>query len=581
MKSKKTKSALGTVAALAIGLTSSLISTVSVAAEKPNILFLFADDFRWDSFGYMNKFEVETPNLDKLAERSVNFTKSYNTTAICQGSRAVYATGMYEYRTGTNFAHGAMDKNTWDKTYYHRLKNNGYYTGMLGKLGFHILNEKGKKAHHDIVTPSFDYWGAWLGQGKYDMDKNKEADAWFDHFEGKKEHSTHALGLMANDFIQKAAKQDKPFALQISFKAPHGPYAVDDRYKSVYADTKFSKPEDYGYDKNAPDQPMSGRPKRLGEKWLQEKHYNKNMAGYHGLIYGMDMAIGSIFDELEKQGVADNTIVIFAADNGHFNGGRGYSGKLYAYEAGARSPTYIYDPRNPTKGKFTKTSVLTGSIDIAATIYDYTGVKPPADMHGKSLVPALTQIAQGKTPKDNIAHDSILLMQVWGEATAQSLSIVTPEAKYIHWFYGGTNRDGKTFERAEELYVVEKDPQERNNLAANPEHKKLLASMHEKYDMHLARWDKEQWVAPETFDEKSKDHGYGKYVTLADRTIEFTSNDKCTIELMDNKKCGQSGKKKKKDKNKKKDKKVKKDKKDKKNKRKNPGGKKPTDEVDS
>jgi arylsulfatase A-like enzyme len=499
--------------------------------RKPNILFLFADDFRWDSFGYLGKFDVKTPNLDKLAERSVSFTRSYNTTAICQGSRAVYATGFYEYRTGTNFAHGSMDPHTWQKSYYHQLKNKGYFTGMIGKLGFHVLDETGKKAPHTFIRPSFDYWGAWLGQGKYDMTENKEADAWFERFDGKEEHTTHALGMMATDFIRLAAEQEKPFVLQVSFKAPHGPYAVDPRYKSVYKDKRFAKPQDYGYDPNAPAQAMSGRPKRLGEKWLQDKHYDKNMTGYHGLIYGMDMAIGSIFGELEKQGVADNTIVIFSADNGHFNGGRGYSGKLYAYEAGSRAPTYVYDPRNPTKQSFASCDVLTGSIDVAPTIYDYAGVKAPAGIQGKSLVPAMKQLAKGKAPAADLIHDSILLMQVWGTASAQSLSVVTPKAKFIHWFFGG-ERGGTTFERSEELFVVDKDPQERNNLVKNPEYKELLVEMHKHYDQHLQRWEKEQWVAPASFSDRSKDHGYGKYVRLADRNRDFMSNDPAEIAAM-------------------------------------------------
>ncbi|MEH6550568.1 MAG: sulfatase-like hydrolase/transferase [Pseudomonadales bacterium] len=496
-----------------------VISTLAQASEKPNILFILSDDMRWDSFGYMDKFDLQTPNLDQLAQKSVHFTRSYNTTAICMGSRAQYSSGLYEFSTGTNFAHGSMSPDLWQQTYHHVLKQNGYYTGMLGKLGFHVLETSGKKGNADMVRPSFDYWGAWLGQGKYEITENPDADAWFENFGGKEEHTTHALGLMAEDFLQKAAAQDKPFVLQVSFKAPHGPYAVDPRYKHIYANAEFPKPEDYGLDPNAPKQALSGRPQRLGEAWLS--NYDKQMAGYHGLVYGMDMAVGRILDMLEEQGLADNTIVIFAGDNGHQNGSKGYSGKLYAYDASTRSPTFIYDPRSPVSGDFNTSTVLTGNIDIAPTILDYAGVDAPEKVQGKSLAPIMATIEAGKTPKDTALHDSLLLISVWGTPSAQSLGVVTPEAKYIHWFYGGM----KGFDRAEELFLINLDPLESHSVTQDAASAELLEELRAKYDQWMVRWEEEGWEAPETFDKKSKDHGYRKYVRLADRNTPFENND--------------------------------------------------------
>ncbi|WOH39523.1 sulfatase-like hydrolase/transferase [Thalassotalea fonticola] len=481
--------------------------------ERPNIIFLLADDFRWDSFGYMNKFGLTTPNLDRLAKQSVNFSKSYNTTAICQGSRANYVSGLYEFSTGTNFAHGGMDYSTWKNSYPAQLKANGYYTGFIGKFGFHVSSPDGKKGSADTVRPDFDYWAAWMGQGKYEITANPEASAWFERFAGKKEHTTHALGLMGADFIKQGVKSKKPFNLSVSFKAPHGPYTVDPRYQKIYAGKTFPKPENYGVDKNAPKQALSGRPASKGQKWM--KNHDKAMANYHGLVYGLDQAVGRIIDTLEEQGVADNTVIIFAADNGFFNGSKGLSGKLYAYEEGTRSPTMIYHPKR-YKSQFETSRVLSGNIDIAPTILDLANIKAPATMQGKSILPVLA--LKPEQQQLDMLHDSVLLMHVWGEKTAQSLAVVTPEHKYIHWFYGGLNG----FERSEELFALTKDPYEQTNLAHSKEQQPTLLKMQQHYDNYLQMWQ-QQGV---------KDRGYPKYVRLADRNIPFEQNSTSDITSM-------------------------------------------------
>lgn len=493
-----------------------LFSISAMAAEKderPNIVFLLADDFRWDSFGYMNKFDLITPNLDKLAQKSVRFSKSYNTTAICQGSRANYVSGLYEFSTGTNFAHGGMSFNTWKNSYPAQLKANGYYTGFIGKFGFHVSSPDGKKGSADTVRPDFDYWAAWMGQGKYQITDNSDATAWFERFEGKKEHTTHALGLLGEDFIKQGVKSGKPFNLSVSFKAPHGPYTVDPRYQNIYAGKTFPKPENYGVDKNAPKQALSGRPASKGQKWM--KNHDKAMANYHGLVYGLDQAVGRIINALTEQGVADNTVIIFAADNGFFNGSKGLAGKLYAYEEGTRSPTMIYHPKR-YESDFETSKVLTGNIDVAPTILELANITAPTSMQGTSMLPVLA--LKPEQQQSDMLHESILLMHVWGEKTAQSLAVVTPEHKYIHWFYGGLN----DFQRTEELFALTKDPYEQTNLASSKEYQPILTKMQKYYDAHLQMWQQKG----------VKDRGYPKYVQLADRNIPFEQNSSIDISNM-------------------------------------------------
>jgi arylsulfatase A-like enzyme len=489
------------------------LSSNALEHKKPNIIFLLADDLRWDSIAHLSKLGLKTPNLDELAKKSVRLTKSYNTTAICMASRAIYVSGLNEFSTGTNFTHGDMSHDTWQQSYPALLKKNGYFTGFLGKFGFHVLDEHGKKGKVAVIRNDFDYWGAWLGQGSYQIAKNPTAEAWIENFNNKKEHTTHALGLMGEDFIKKAKASGKPFNLSVSFKAPHTPYIIDKRYKDIYKEQKFAKPENFGLDDNAPKQALSGRPEQIGSKWL--KNYNEAMYNYHSLVYGVDQAVGRILNALEENGVSDNTVVIFAGDNGHFNGSKGLGGKLYAYQEGTLSPTMIYDPRRKSTSEFETSDVLSGSIDIAPTILSLAQVPLPEKIQGKSLLPVLATEKSKQT--GDMLHDSLLLMHVWGEASAQSLAVVTPTHKYIHWFYGG-----KGFERSEELFDLSKDTFEQENLVNNIEAAPSLKAMQAKYDRWLTTWA-ENGV---------QDKGYPKYLKIADRHTPFSDVSAAEIKAM-------------------------------------------------
>ena len=483
------------------------------ADDRPNIIFLLADDLRWDSLGHLNDFGVETPRLDSLAEQGVRFTKSYNTTAICQASRANYMTGLYEFSTGTNFAHGGMDFTTWENSYPHRLKQAGYFTGFAGKFGFSVSTPDGKKGNADTVRPSFDWWAGWMDQGKYEITDNPDATEWFRKYGDRKEHTTHALGMLAQDFIREAVQKDQPFNLSVSFKAPHGPFALDERYTETYRGRTFGRPENYGFDEGSPRQARSGRPYvKKGKEWLED--YDKTMYKYHTLVLGLDAAVGMILEELDRQGIADNTIILFAADNGYFNGSKGMGGKLYAYEEASLSPTIIVDPRRDRgafKSRFETSDLLTGNIDIAPTILDMAGIDVPAGTQGRSLVPTL------KGQAENV-HESVMLVQVWGTPSAQSLAVVSQQYKYIYWFYGGMNG----FESTEELFDLHKDPLEQNNVSKDPEYETALNTMRRHYDDWLRVWA-EQGV------DRS---GYPKYVRLADRHTPFEENDPEEIAAM-------------------------------------------------
>jgi arylsulfatase A-like enzyme len=488
-----------------------ICSTAFCATERPNIIFLLADDMRWDSLGHLGIFEVKTPTLDKLAEKGVRFTRNYNTTAICMASRAQIMTGLYEFSTGSNFLHGNLAWQKWENSYPMMLRKNGYFTGFAGKFGFHLNDEEGKALKGgatERVINSFDWWSGWMGQGSYQMKENREAREYKSLYGDKAEHTTYALGLMGRDFIKKAKASGKPFCLSISFKAPHTPLATDPRYDAIYEGIKFTKPTDFNQVDSLPAQAKSGRPMSKGKSWI--KSYDDTMKKYHTMIFGMDKAIAMIMEELKAQDVHKNTIIIFTSDNGHHNGSKGLGGKLYAYEVGSLAPAIIYDPRHETGSKFKTIDALSGNIDFHPTILDYAGVAKAAPNHGKSLA----SLIKGETER---IHDAILLINVWGIASAQSLGVVTDYYKYINWFYGAGE-----FTPTEELFNLKKDQYEQNTLAANPEAKPQLDTMRKIYDNFLEQWKKEH----------VKNAGYDIYVQLADRNIPFSEHSKEVIASM-------------------------------------------------
>ncbi len=478
-------------------------------ANRPNIVFLLADDMRFDAAGFMGNKDVKTPNLDRLAERGVVFDRSYDTTAICMASRAQLMTGMLEFSTGCNFEHGHMSYPIWGKSYPVLLRKNGYFTGFAGKFGFDV-EPQGKAKGANVVRPCFDWWGGWMGQGSYEVSANKDAVAWHEKYPGEKEHTTYALGMLGQDFVKEASSSGKPFCLSISFKAPHTPYATDPRYDSVYEGASFTKPENFGPSaaEHLPKQPFAGRPPTKGKGWV--KDFDGTSRQYHQMVHGMDQAVGMVLDELEKQGVADNTVVIFTSDNGYFNGSKGFAGKIYAYEEASRAPLVIFDPRHPTAGKKLRIDQLTGNIDMAPTILDLAGVKVPSGMQGKSVLPMLGN------PR-HVNHETLPLINVWGARPAHSLAVVSREWKYINWFYGA---DGYT--PTEELYSMKNDCLENHNAASNPEQRRMLDAMRKQYDSWLGVWEKEG----------VPNNGYRKYIKLADRNFDWSTAGKDLLNSM-------------------------------------------------
>lgn len=455
---------------------------------RPNIVFLFADDQSTYSVGCYGNKDVRTPNMDQLARDGVVFDKHYNTTAICMASRANVFTGMYEYKTGCNFTHGNMHKDVWAKSYPVLLRKSGYLTAFAGKFGIEV---EGK----GLCEDDFDLWGGGPGQTNYSTKNNKSMQK----YAAKYPHSTLSYGAFGQDVIREAVKQKQPFCLSISFKAPHKPASPDPRFNDVYAEKSFTKPENFGrkFGEHLSLQSKAGRQYPRFFDWKYDTDYDGEMAKYHQQVYGIDVALGMIRDELEAQGVTDNTVVIYTSDNGYICGSHGYGSKVLPMEESSRVPLMIYDPRSPLNGKQIRCNRLTGNIDFAPTILELAGLPIPANVDGKSLLGLLENPNQG-------GHEQMSFINVYGPLPTHSLTCLTQRYKYTYWWYGDDN-----MEPVEELFDTQRDSLELTNLATSPGSLAALEEMHKRYDEELEKW-KSQAVDY---------NDYQRYGTLFDRTI--------------------------------------------------------------
>jgi arylsulfatase A-like enzyme len=463
--------------------------------DRPNIVFLLTDDQCTYSVGCYGNPEVKTAHMDSLARDGIAFDHHYDTTAICMASRASIVTGKFEFRNGCNFEHGALVKKHWIQSYPVLLRKAGYLTAMAGKIGFEVAEEPGKKG----VLPEgdFDKWGAGPGQTSYETRKNKSMAAYAEKYP----HASRSYGAFGSDFIAEAAGAGKPFCLSISFKAPHMPATPDPLDDAVYAGKSFTRPRNYGRENGLhfSEQSRRGRQYERFHGWNYSDKYDEVMATYHQQIHAVDVAIGMIREALEKNGVADNTVIIFTSDNGFLCGSHGYGSKVLPYEEASRVPLIMLDPRHPNSGRKLRCKALTGNVDVAPTIMDLAGVKAPEDMDGKSLCLLYDD------PQQQI-HQSLPLVNVWGPEEVHSLAVVTKDSKYVYWPWAEGD-----LEAAEELYRLGEDPFELTNQAASVSYAGELKKMRLLYDQLVDTWKRE--AVPY--------HNYQPFGVIFDRNVPW------------------------------------------------------------
>lgn len=415
----------------------------------PNIIFLLADDQRWDALGVAGNPVIQTPSLDQLARDGFYFRRSYVTTPICAISRASILSGQYARRHGiVSFATPFTDS-ALAQTYPLLLRRAGYRTGFIGKYGV------GNK----MPVDAYDYWRGFDGQGNY-----AARDA-----RGNPIHLTDLMGQQMNEFLGNNPP-GKPFCLSVSFKAPHAqdaanpefPYA--ERFANRYADQTFRQSvlaQDKYY-RQFPDwfrhNDQNESRIRWSRRFATDSLFQQTKKSYYRLITGIDEVVENLRRTLKERGLSDNTIIIYSSDNGFYEGEYGFADKWYGHELSIRVPLIIYDPRQPAwHGRTTDQYTL--NIDLAPTMLTLAGLPVPRRMQGRSL----TELMDKPNRPWRTAFFFEHLINIPAVFIPQSEGILSNDKKYVHYF--NVRQPGDSYE---EIYDLQTDPQELTNLATKP-----------------------------------------------------------------------------------------------------------------
>ena len=427
----------------------SRLLTAAAPAKRPNIVFLFTDDQRWSTLHALNNPEVQTPNMDKLMRRGVTFDHACimggTWAAICAPSRAMLMTGRSLFHVNDTELVQKDDSNPGrsDQSYTlfpEVLGKAGYHTFATGKWhnGEHSFGRTfnhgeniffgGMSDHLKVPVADFD------PQGIYPKDQRHIGEKF----------SSELFTDSALKFLQQQ-KADDPFFMYVAYTAPHDPRMAPKGYTKLYPPEKITLPPNYMPEHPFDNGEMHVRDEELAPHPRTSAVIKENIAAYYAMITEVDAQMGRVLDALEASGKADNTIVIFAADNGLAVGQHGLLGKQNLYDHSMRVPLVIGGPGIP-QNKVAHT--LCYLMDVAPTIYELTGVTAPGDVEGKSLLPVL------RNQSANI-RDSVFLAYRHFQR-----GVRTDRWKLILY-----NVNGK---QTTQLFDLQTDPWELKNLAPDP-----------------------------------------------------------------------------------------------------------------
>jgi len=350
---------------------------------KPNLLFIFPDQYRVQSMGFMNEDPVITPNIDKLASQGVVFTNAVSNRPLCSPYRAMLMTGKYPFSNGvqTNCNTSSRKFSNYlreDETCFGDvLKANGYFAGYIGKWHLDAPGGPDVERWQDAVwgtyTPpgpkrhGFDFWHAYGCHNRHNDPYYWETNSSIEDTLFPREWSPIHEAKVASRFIEN--NQGKPWALFVSMNPPHGPYhEVPERYRELYkntpVDSLLNRP-------NVPD----GKAGNIGRR---------NVIDYFACVSGVDEQIGKILEKLEETGQAENTIVVFTADHGEMMGSHGLLQKVVWYEESFRVPFIV---RWPEKMKPGTNNLHLSVPDLMPTLLGLMGVEEgiPSEIEGNDF----------------------------------------------------------------------------------------------------------------------------------------------------------------------------------------------------
>ena len=406
---------------------------------QPNILLITSDQQHWNTLGIDNP-EIQTPNLDRLARQGTLFERAYCPNPTCTPTRASILTGQWPsqhgaYTLGTKLLEDRPTMNdTWRK--------NGYRTGLVGKAHFQPLQstEEFPSLESYPTLQDLDFWrnfeGPFYGFDDFELARNHTDEAhvgqhyaiwmeekglknWRDYFQkptGSQAPREHEWDLpeeyhyntwiseRTNHYLSEYAQSDQPFFLWSSFFDPHPSYLIPKPWSEMYDPEKITVPSLDPAERDDPDASpfrklsLEGGKKEdygIHGKWMHgvqdhshdPKELAKDIAIYYGMVSALDHYVGRILDHLEELGIADNTLVIFTSDHGHYFGHHGLIAKgPFHYDDGVRVPFLVRWPGEVPENARSK--ALQSLVDLPTTMLSAAGINKPYAMTGVDQLPS-------------------------------------------------------------------------------------------------------------------------------------------------------------------------------------------------
>lgn len=453
-------------------------SPITRLSAHKNVVIIYSDDHTYQALGAMGNKIISTPNLDKLAKSGLLFTQAHvmggHQGAVCIPSRAMLMTGRYVNRLPSD---GSVIPDSLISL-PEILRENGYKTYHTGKW------HSDKASHHRMFSDGGDIFFGGMhfekdgGQfnpmvqafdpaGTFPVTSRRKSDIYSSTL-----YTSNAVG-----FLRSEKAKSGPFLCYIALTSPHDPRTPPEPFDQLYDAASIPLPKNFLPKHPFDNGDLNVRDEQLLPTPRTPEAVKKEIALYYGMISEMDAQVGRILDALEKEGLKENTLIVFAGDNGLAVGQHGLLGKQNLYEHSIRVPLIFSGPGIPENKKADGFVYLS---DIAPTIYEYLKMPAPKTVEAKSLMPVIKD--QKVKVRENIYN-------VYGH---WSRSIKTADGMKLIVY----NVAGK---ETTQLFDLKKDPLETINLAENPASQPTILNMrnicrqemiaaHDDLDINLANW---------------------------------------------------------------------------------------------
>lgn len=489
-------------------------ANASPTKSRPNVLFIAVDDLR-PTLGCYGDTKIKTPNIDRLANSGATFLRAYCQQAVCSPSRTSLMLGLRPDTTGVyDLQRHFRDNIPNVVTLPQAFANNGYNTSSLGKI-YHgglddvqswnyksaPLHKKGDKSKKQVkakqvsqkksqkkkdansdapqaspaVTQKTEQAPKGLSIAKK-KDRGPRGPAWNAPDAADEDLGDGRIAAAAIETLQSLQKEDKPFFLAVGFYKPHLPFVAPKKYFDLYSPSDFDLPTNYAPPQNVPDPAMhtfgelrayEGIP---AEGPLTDKQARELLLAYHAAASYADAQIGKVLDELDRLGLAENTVVVLWGDHGWHLGDQGLWCKHTNFEVATHAPLLLRAPGVSKPGE--KINALVEFVDIYPTLCQLCSVPTDAPtetpLEGTSMVPLLKD---PNTPWSDAAFSQ------YPRGKFMGYTIRTDRYRYTEWAKRQNPKDGETYR---ELYDEKSDPLETVNIADDPKMASVVEDLHQR-----------------------------------------------------------------------------------------------------